>query len=218
MTLSSHHCITPLIQVKVGKKSDEELIRAARRGNKAAFTALVRRYEETVYRFSYKLCRDREKAEETFQDTFVNVFRELDSFDGKSKFSTWLYAIVTNNCLMKRRRRKLQDLEESLEVLDHPPSSADGRYTHEIARWEETPADVVLRKELREVLDNAILKLPGDYRTVFVLRDIEGRSTEEAAEILKISVEAAKSRLRRARAFLREQLDPYMRTHDGAQP
>ncbi len=198
-----------------GKKTDEELISAARTGNKAAFTALVKRYEETVYKFSFKLCRDREKAEETFQDTFVNVFRKLDSFDGKSKFSTWLYAIVTNNCLMKRRRRKLQDLEESLEVLDHPPSSPEGKFAHEIARWEETPADVVLRKELKEVLDQAILKLPGDYRTVFVLRDIEGRSTEEAAEILEISVEAAKSRLRRARAFLREELDPYMTTHLG---
>ena len=203
-------------QHKTGKKTDEELIRAARGGNKAAFTALVKRYEETVYKFSFKLCRDREKAEETFQDTFVNVFRKLDSFDGKSKFSTWLYAIVTNNCLMKRRRRKLHELEDSLEVLDHPPSSADGAFTHEVARWEETPADIVLRKELKEVLDKAILKLPGDYRAVFVLRDIEGRSTEEAAEVLEISVEAAKSRLRRARAFLREQLDPYMTTHQGA--
>ena len=197
---------------------DEQLIGAARQGNKAAFTALVKRYEDTVWKFSYKLCRDKEKAEETFQNTFINVYRKLASFDGKSKFSTWLYAIVSNNCLMLHRRRKLQDLEESLEAFDHPATSPEGKFTREILRWDETPIDQVLKKELRTILDKAILKLPGIYRAVFVVRDVEGKSTEETAEILKISQEAVKSRLRRARAFLREQLNPYMTTHRGKKP
>lgn len=190
--------------------SDERLIATAQSGDRRAFAELVRRYEETVYRFAFKLCRDRQKAEETFQDTFINVFRKLDTFDGKSKFSTWLYTIVTNNCLMRHRQRKIQGLEESLEALDAPATSPDGHFRNEIARWEKTPAEVMLDKELRTKIEEAIGKLPSVYRIVFTLRDIEGKSTEETASIVGISPEAAKSRLRRARAFLREQLTPYM--------
>jgi RNA polymerase sigma-70 factor (ECF subfamily) len=195
--------------VKTGynKKTDDQLIQAIRQGDKAAFTSLMRRYEETVYKFSYKVCRDSGKAEEALQDTFINVYRKLDLFDGKSKFSTWLYSIVTNNCLMKRRKRKLDDL---LESLDDPLTNNDGSLLEHVARWDETPSDVLLKKEFQIVLDNAIMKLPVDYRLVFVLRDLEEKSTEETAEILKISEEAAKSRLRRARAFLRAELGPYM--------
>ncbi|HXG01192.1 MAG TPA: sigma-70 family RNA polymerase sigma factor [Bacteroidota bacterium] len=187
--------------------SDLHLIDLARRGNKRAFAQLVRRYEDMVYKFSYKVCRDRQKAEEALQDTFINMYRNLGSFDGRSKLSTWLYRIVTNNCLMKRRRRKL---EQVLESYDNPPMDAAGTPTHNIPRWEETPADVVMKRELREVLEKAIQKLPVDYRIVFILRDVEGNSNEETAKILGLSVEATKSRLRRARAFLRDQLNPYL--------
>jgi RNA polymerase sigma-70 factor, ECF subfamily len=191
------------------EQTDAQLIRASNEGNRAAFTALVRRYEETVYRFAFTVCRDREKADETLQDTFITVFRKLSTFDGKSKFSTWLYAVVTNHCLMKRRRRKLQDLEDPLEAYDEPPTGAEGRQKTPVARWDETPADIAHNRQLQEALENAILRLPVDYRAVFVLRDVEGNSNEETATILKISVEATKSRLRRARAFLRDQLQPY---------
>jgi RNA polymerase sigma-70 factor (ECF subfamily) len=189
---------------------DDELIRVARNGDNAAFTELVRRYEDTVYRFSYKICRDADKAAETLQDTFVNVFRKLQTFDGRSKFSTWLYTIVTNNCLMKRRKRKGELLEESLEAYDHPQHPQAGGHPPQPLRMHETPADLMIDKELREALDLAILRLPEDYRVVFVMRDIEGQSNEETARALDISVEATKSRLRRARAFLREQLEPYV--------
>lgn len=195
--------------------TDGQLIRAAKTGDSVAFTSLVRRYEETVYRFSFKMCRDREKAEETLQDTFVNVYRKLGTFDGKSKFSTWLYAIVTNNCLMKQRRRKMQELEDPLEMYDDPSGREDGRPRPPIARWDETPADQLMTKELRSALDRAIDALPVDYRVVFVLRDVEGRSNEETAKILHLSVEATKSRLRRARAFLRDRLHPYMALPKG---
>ncbi|HCV43246.1 MAG TPA: RNA polymerase subunit sigma-70 [Bacteroidetes bacterium] len=209
MTLFQYECIQP-VKSGTGKKTDEQLIKAIQQGDKAAFASLVRRYEDTVYKFSYKVCRNEAKAEETLQDTFINVYRKLDSFDRKSKFSTWLYSIVTNNCLMSRRKRKVDDL---LESLDDPPVDSSGRLSEHVARWEETPADVLMQKELQTLLDKAILKLPVDYRVVFVLRDLEGRSTEETAGILKITVEATKSRLRRARAFLRTQLSPYMSLH-----
>jgi len=192
---------------------EDEVIQAAKNADHAAFTELVRRYEETVYRFSYKICRDKTRAEETLQDTFISVFRKLRSFDGKSKFSTWLYTIVTNNCLMKLRRRKMADLEDSLEEYDHPPAGNGGKTGNLMARWEETPADIVIAGELKELLERAITSLAEDYRVVFVMRDIEGRSTEETASILGLSIEATKSRLRRARAFLREQLHPHMSAH-----
>jgi RNA polymerase sigma-70 factor (ECF subfamily) len=191
--------------------ADHELIEAAKGGDNRAFSALVRRYEDTVYRFSLKVCQDPEKASETLQDTFINVFRKLHTFDGRSKFSTWLYTIVTNNCLMKRRRRKRDLMEESLEAFDEGPGGDHKDGHPSLARWEHTPVHAVLETELRTVLEEAIQALPPDYRVVFVLRDMEQKTTEETAEIVGISVEAAKSRLRRARAFLRSRLDPYMR-------
>ena len=194
------------------EKSEGDLIRLAKDGDASAFTELVRRYEETVFKFSFKVCRDRDKAEETLQDTFINVFRKLGSFDGKSKFTTWLYAIVTNNCLMKHRKRKGELLEESLEEYDHAAAHFKHGHSKQLASIQQTPAEVVISKEMREILDRAILRLPKDYRVVFVMRDIEGESNEDTARALGLSVEATKSRLRRARAFLREQLAPYVQS------
>jgi len=193
--------------------SDARLIAAARNGDHRAFTELVKRYEETVYRFSFKVCRDERKAAETLQDTFINVFRKLSSFDGKSKFSTWLFTIVSNNCLMKNRRRKLSELEEPLELFDEPPDERGVLARGTIPRWEETPQDLLLDRELKEELERAIQGLPVDYRAVFILRDVEGQSTQETARALGITVEATKSRLRRARAFLRDRLHNYMSAH-----
>jgi RNA polymerase sigma-70 factor, ECF subfamily len=160
-----------------------------------------------VYNFSFKVCRDKEKAAETLQDTFVNVYKKLEQFDKQSKFSTWLYSIVTNNCLMKRRTTKMAKASiRHDEVFDE-----ESEHQHPTpAIWKTTPLDETMTKELRGLLDSAILKLPVDYRIAFILRDIEGKSAEETAEILNISVPAVKSRLRRARVFLREQLNGYM--------
>ncbi len=184
--------------------SDKELIARARDGEERAFEELVRRYEQTVYGFSFKVCRDKAKAEETYQDTFISVFKNLGRFEGKSKFSTWLYTIVTNHCRMGHRMRKLDREMESLDEMPQP--GEDGR----IPAWTETPEATLLTKELRARLDEAILKLPMDYRVVFVLRDIEQQTAEETAKVLKLSVPAVKSRLRRARVFLREELRDMM--------
>jgi RNA polymerase sigma-70 factor (ECF subfamily) len=193
---------------------DRALIARAASGDERAFARLVKQYESTVYSFAFKVCRDQEKAEEAWQDTFVNVYRKLGQFDGKSKFSTWLYSIVTNNCLMKHRRRKLDDAMVRFDELPGMQGGHDGgekgTALQTIPSWKETPLHTVLGTELRSLLDRAIGRLPLDYRVVFVLRDIEGRSAEETATILSLSVPAVKSRLRRARVFLREQLNEYM--------
>jgi RNA polymerase sigma-70 factor (ECF subfamily) len=194
--------------------SEHELIRRAQKGDERAFTQLVQKYEDLVYSFAFKVCRDSEKASETWQDTFVNVYRKLHQFDNRSKFTTWLYSIVTNNCKMKRRQRKLDQASVSIDastaLSDHPVLDDESRTVQTIPSWKETPLDSVMDKELQELLDEAIKKLPYDYRIVFVLRDIEGLSAEETGKILKLSIPAVKSRLRRARVFLRERLNPYM--------
>ena len=195
-------------------ENESELVRRAQGGDQRAFTTLVKKYESTVYSFAYKVCRDEEKAEETLQDTFVNVYRKLDQFNGKAKFSTWLYQIVTNNCLMKRRKSKLEQSSVSLESTDgnHTDRDADNPIhpLHTVPLTDKTPQDDIVNKELREHLDKAILMLPMDQRIAFILRDVEGRSSEEAAKILKTSLPALKSRLRRARVFLQKELQEYM--------
>ncbi len=193
---------------------DAALLREAQRGDPKAFTALVRQYEQVAYSFAYKVCRDQEKAAETLQDTFVNVYRKIGQFNRRSKFTTWLYSIVVNNCRMKHRRTQLDRMTASLDEVE-PPHGGDGRAGEHpagrsVAAWKSTPLDRVMKNELRALLDDAINRLPLDYRTVFVLRDIEGQSAAATAHILGLSVPAVKSRLRRARVFLREQLSEYM--------
>jgi RNA polymerase sigma-70 factor (ECF subfamily) len=191
-------------------ETDQQLIALAKKGDEKAFTKLVRRYEQTVYGFAYKVCRDPQKAQNSFQDTFINVYRKLDQFDGRSKFSTWLYSIVANNCLMNRRKRKLDDV---LASLDEPPDVNDENVQKQLQSWDDTPIEKLMNKELREHLDTAIQKLPNEYKIVFVLRDLEGKTAEETAKILKLSIPAVKSRLRRSRVFLRTELHEIMKHH-----
>lgn len=188
--------------------ADLDLIEQARGGDERAFTALMKQYQSIVLNFAHKVCRDTTKAEETFQDTFINVYQKLDQFDGRSKFSTWLYSIVTNNCLMKRRRRKI---DEKMQAYDEFPGDGhESESALQVADSAPGPIQTLINRELQDHLDRAILRLPMEYRVVFILKDLQGNSNEETAEILGISVEAAKSRLRRARAFLREQLKEYL--------
>jgi len=196
-------------------RENRKIIQRARKGDEGAFRELVRTYQDMVYRFAFHVCRNEEKAAETLQDTFVNVYRKLGQFDGKSKFTTWLYRIVANNCLMKRRRRKMDLASISLSTPEgfrnDPLTDEDGNIVQTVPSWKPTPLDAVLDAELRDIMERAIQRLPVEYRIVFVLRDIEEKTAEETAKILKLSVPAVKSRLRRARMFLREQLHGYMK-------
>ncbi len=185
---------------------DTALIASSKAGDKRAFGKLVKKYEQMVYSFAFKICRDPEKAEEVLQETFINAYRGIKSFSGKSKFSTWLYRIVTNNCLMMHRKKS----HEPVVSLDETELLKETGEL-QVAHWGETPHDAILNKELKEVLDKAIENLPLDYRIVFVMRDVEGLSTQEVGNALNLSVPAVKSRLHRARLFLRNELDPYFR-------
>jgi RNA polymerase sigma-70 factor (ECF subfamily) len=187
--------------------TDAALIAKVKSGDERAFTQLVKRYEQTVWGFAFKLCRDKQKAEESFQDTFINVFRKIDQFDSRSKFSTWLYTIVANNCLMHRRKRKLEGL---LESFDEIPDGDDPEVQKQLMSWDDSPIQTMMNTELRDRMDAAIQELPDEYKVVFVLRDLEEKTAEETAKILKLSVPAVKSRLRRSRIFLRHKLHDMM--------
>lgn len=181
---------------------DEKLlIEKSKKGDRKALSELVKIYEQTVYNFSFKICRDREKAEHTMQETFMSMIKNINQFSGKSKLSTWLYTIVSNHCLMMARSQRKHNLTSSLhddDLLFDESSVAD---------WNISPDKVTENSELKEILDYAIQKLQPEYRIVFLLRDIEGLSTEETAQIINLSVPAVKSRLHRARAFLRKELN-----------
>jgi RNA polymerase sigma-70 factor (ECF subfamily) len=179
----------------------DELLEQIRSGDSRAFSKLVKELEPFVYGSSLKVCRDRDIAAENAQDTFVNMYRKLHQFDGTSKFSTWLYTIILNNCRMKRRRRKLGGAASEAAMVDTaelPASSA------------ESPVEKLLGGELMKVLGDAIERLPDEYRAVFVLRDVEHLSNGETAAALGLSVAAAKSRLHRARELVRKFVERYV--------
>lgn len=179
--------------------NEEQLIASAKNGDKKALSELVKKYEQTVYSFAFKVCRDREKAENMMQETFYSMIKSLHQFDGNSKLSTWLYRIVVNHCLMEARKSSRYTFVEQ----ETDESLFDEKY---IADWSTLPIKNLETKELRNILDSAIEKLQPEYRVVFTLRDVEEYSTEETAKMLELSVPAVKSRLHRARSFLRNEI------------
>jgi RNA polymerase sigma-70 factor (ECF subfamily) len=180
--------------------SDEEnLIEQAKKGDKKALTKLVKNYEQTVYNFSFKICRDRDKAENIMQETFYSMVKHLKQFDNKSKLSTWLYRIVANHCLMQARREK----SRHFVAIENDETLFEEKYAVDYSRM---PTKYTENEELKKILDEAISKLSPDYRMIFLLRDVEGLSTEETADAAGLSISAVKSRLHRARAFLRNEL------------
>jgi len=178
---------------------EEKLIEEAKAGDKKALTELVKKYEQTIYNFAFKICRDPARAENIMQETFFSMIKSLHQFDGKSKLSTWLYRIVANHCLMEVRKKKNRFVS-----LENDDDLVEDKY---VADWKSLPYKSIENVELRKILDDAIKKLSPDYRIVFLLRDVEGLSTEETGKITELSVPAVKSRLHRARAFLRKEIN-----------
>jgi len=184
---------------------EEILIKLAQSGDRKALSEIVKKYEKTIYNFAFKICRNRERAEHTMQETFLSMIKSLDQFSGKSKLSTWLYTVVSNHCLMLMRANKKFENSAS---FDDDEALIDEK---SITDWSVSPDKIMENSELKEILDTAINELPPDYKIVFMLRDVEGLSTEETGEITNLSVAAVKSRLHRARAFLRNKLNGALR-------
>jgi RNA polymerase sigma-70 factor (ECF subfamily) len=203
--------MTPSRNRKKIKDRDTELIEAINSGRHEQFQELVKRYEQKVYNFGLRMCADVYDAEDVVQDTFLNVFKYLKDFRYETKFKNWLYRIATSTCIKKRRRSKFApDRELSLEEF-FPDEDATG--PNEIPDWARLPLDQVLNEELSQRLKDAILSLPEKYRVIVILRDIEGFTTAETAQITDLKRSNVKVRLHRARLYLRDQLKGYF-NHD----
>jgi RNA polymerase sigma-70 factor, ECF subfamily len=176
------------IQPKVDEPVSDELalVQAAKSGDVGAFEQLVKRYDRNVFRIAQHITQNREDAEDVVQEAFLKAYRNLQQFQGQSKFYTWLVRIAVNEALMKLRRRK----PERTVSLDEDIKTDEDSVPREVADWSPNPEQQYNQAELREILTKTIQGLPSSFRTVFVLRDVEGLSTEETAEALDLSIPA----------------------------
>ncbi|MDQ3556168.1 MAG: sigma-70 family RNA polymerase sigma factor [Gemmatimonadota bacterium] len=185
---------TPLHPLKA--LDDSGLVASFLAGEKRAFTELVERYQSRLLNFVYRTTGDRERAEDLVQETFIRVYRHLHRFDQSKKFSTWVYTIASNlakNELRNRSRNPLvlfQTLKSNWSADERPLEWEDNTYR---------PDDLFRKRHLREMVESAVSELPDHHRTVFVLREMEGKTYEEIAEITSCNLGTVKSRLNRAR-------------------
>ena len=202
-----------IIETKVRDAATEEmaLVHAAKRGDVSAFEQLVRRYDRNIFRIAQHITQNREDAEDVVQDAFLKAYENLEQFQENSKFYTWLVRIAVNESLMKLRRRR----SDRTVSLDEDIETEEDTMPREVADWSPNPEQLYKQGELKDILRKTIQGLPASFRTVFVLRDVEGLSTEETAQALDLSIPAVKSRLLRARLQLRERLNKYFRKTKG---
>src|SRR5712691_2426696 len=177
---------------------DEEVVRRVRAGEGALFEILIRRYNQRLYRVARAILRDEDEAEDVMQQAYVNAFVHLDQFADRSRFATWLTKIAAYEALARARRRgRVAEIDAMSETNDED---------HALRAAGPDPEQQALTGELRRLLESGIDGLPRRYRSVFVLREVEGLSTGETADCLDLTSDTVKTRLLRARALLREQL------------
>ena len=180
---------------------------ALKAGDREEFARLVETYSGVIYRLAQKMLDNSQDAEDVLQETFIKAYRHIAGFDGRARLSTWLYRIATNEALMLIRHRKQPAL--SIEAPYPAGDNGDSQQPLQIVDWCCLPEEEFMSDESRLALDRAVDELTPALRVVFLLRDIEGLSTQETAEALDISEAAVKTRLSRARLQLREKLTTY---------
>jgi RNA polymerase sigma-70 factor (ECF subfamily) len=193
----------------VVREDEHLLVTAAKAGDAAAFEELVNRYERKIFRLTMNITRNHEDAEDAMQDAFMKAYSHLDRFQEDSRFYTWLVRIAANEALMRLRKRRPNQFS-----LDEPIESEDDFVPQQIEDWGPNPEQRFAQTEMRDILRGVIEELPPDFRIVFLLRDVEGLSTQDTAEAVGISEAAVKSRLLRGRLKLRQKLNTRFR-QDG---
>ena len=179
--------------------SDEQVVSRVLAGETALYELLMRRYNRLLYRVARSILRDDAEAEDVMQDAYVRAYQHLASFEGRARFATWLTRIAMHEALARNRKRSRFQLSDSWD-------DTNGDNMKWATSMDRTPEQQAYDREVGNVLQAAVLALPEDHRVVFMLRDVEGMSTEETAESLDLTVENVKVRLHRARAALRKQL------------
>jgi RNA polymerase sigma-70 factor (ECF subfamily) len=193
--------------------TDDELVERARARDVAAFEALVDRHEEKIYRVAMRFVRNETDAREILQETFLSAWRNLDGFQGKAQFASWLYRVAVNASLMLLRSQKrhpqvaVDDVAD--ETLDQAARTAGPGLGLGEDDWSKRPDEQLQSEELRQAIQTAVDGLPESQRSVFLLRDVDGLSTEETGEVLGVTVPTVKTRLHRARLALRGAISQY---------
>lgn len=180
---------------------EREALARFRGGEVEAFDEFVLGYQDRLYNAVFRMSWDESETRDVLQDTFLKAFRSLGDFRGESSVGTWLHRIAVNTFLQKRNKYRPESIED-LTLEEFQLSKREG-----MSLRPPTPEEVFAEKEGRTLLENAIARLPEEYRAVLVLRDLEDRSAAETAEMVGISVPAVKSRLHRARLFVRRELE-----------
>lgn len=201
------------------QRQEIELARQLVAGEPGAFERFVELFRSKLFQYSLLVCGHHEDAEEVAQDALFKVFEKLDQLREPERIRPWVFRIARNACLMKRRKSVFApERELSLDELMPQASEDGGQRRLEIADWSSLPENQALRAELQRVVREAIQELPEIYKTVLLLRDIEGLSTAETAEVLGVSEEVVKTRLHRARLAIRQKLDGYLRFSRASSP
>jgi RNA polymerase sigma-70 factor (ECF subfamily) len=185
---------------------DAVLIERVRSGENEFFLELIRPYERSVYLLAYSVLKNEADAEETAQEAVLKAFKNLQQLSSPERFKAWLMQIAVNEARIRRRKDRkhlYESIDESLEQAE-----TGEVMPRQLADWREIPSEALERKEMRDRLNKALFDLPEIYREIFLLRDVQGLNEGEAAEVLGISMSAAKARLHRARLQLREKLAP----------
>ncbi|MGV3620379.1 MAG: RNA polymerase sigma factor [Archangium sp.] len=185
---------------------DSELVARAAGGESTAFELLVERHRGRIYGLALRMLNSEDDAAEVLQETFISAYRNLANFRGEAQFGSWVLRIAANHALMRLRHRKVVGQVE--KPLDEPEFNERGSLLDEVADFGNVEEEAI-NHELRDAIEAAASRLGDDYREVFVLRDLEGMSYEEIAELTGITVPAVKSRLHRARLSLRSAIDHF---------
>tara|TARA_B100000686_G_scaffold76802_1_gene82733 strand:- start:593 stop:1222 length:630 start_codon:yes stop_codon:yes gene_type:complete len=194
-------------QPKENKEIEEALVSEFQAGKREAYDKIADIYQKKIYNLSYNLTRNQMDAQDVTQEVLLTLFRKINMFQGKSAFSSWVYRITLNASYMKLRRTKKEPKISLDEVM--PLFNRAGFQQEKIKDWSENTESLIFTNETRSVIKNAVDLLPEKEKVVFLLRDVEGLSTEKTGEILDLTVPAVKSRLHRARLFLRKKLSNY---------
>ena len=190
---------------------DADLLASARAGDRVALERLLARHQNRIFRFGMKMCGEEDDAKDVLQETLLAAARSIRDFRGASSVSTWLYTIARSFCIKQHRTSKFAP--EHVSSLDDP-----GQEAHSVADTAQGPEDLAVSAQVRNALQQAISSLEPMYREVLVLRDVEGLSAPEVAQVLGLSVEAVKSRLHRARVAVRERVAPVLGTPEAVAP
>lgn len=192
-------------------RDDEHLlVSAAKGGDNTAFEELVSRYEGKIFGLTMSITGNRADAEDATQEAFLKSYTHLETFQGDSRFYTWLVRIAANEALMRLRKRRPGEFS-----LDEPIAGEEDLMPRDLEEWRPDPEQQYAQTEMENIVNDAIERLEFDFRIVFMLRDVEELSTEETAEALGMSIPAVKSRLLRARLKLRQKLNRYFRAGES---